>query len=105
MFLLTEQHQAVQIATNGKEVTSLTALNKISGQKISNVSGSVITIGGKDYIMWDKVQIYIRKSSPQNTYTLITMDEFVQMAENYNVSAYADRTLSAGGRVRIIVLS
>ena len=97
--------QAVQIATNGKEVTSLTALNKISGQKISNVSGSVITIGGKDYTMWDKVQIYIRKSSPQNTYTLITMDEFVQMAENYNVSAYADRTLSAGGRVRIIVLS
>ncbi len=98
--------QAVQIATNGREINSLVSLSRISGKKISNISGSVITIDGKDYILWDKVQIYIKKPvSTQNTYTMITMDELMEMADEYNVSAYTDRLSSSGGRIRIIVLS
>ena len=97
--------QVVKIETDTKEVSFITSLTKISGEKISNISGSTITMGGKDYVMWDKVQIYIRKTSSQGEYNLITMDEFKQVADEYNVHAYADRAYSAGGRVRIIILS
>ncbi|MBR5236011.1 MAG: S-layer homology domain-containing protein [Clostridia bacterium] len=98
--------QAVQIATDGREISSLVSLSSISGKKISNISGSVITIDGKDYILWDKVQIYVKKQlSAQSSYTMITMDELVEMADEYNVSAFTDRPMSSGGRIRIIVLS
>lgn len=97
--------QVVKIETDAKEISFISSLTKISGEKISNISGSTITIGGKDYVMWDKVQIYIRKTSSQAEYNLITMDEFKQVADEYNVHAYADRAYSAGGRVRIIILS
>ena len=96
--------QVVQITNSGKGISAMTPLTKISGSKISEVSGSNITIDGKDYVMWDKVQIYM-KSSLQSEYTMITMDEFKQMASEYTAYAYIDKVSSAGGRVRVIVLS
>ena len=97
--------QPVQIANSARGITSITSLTKVSGDKISNVSGSILTVGGKDYVMWDKVQIYIKKGLTQSTYTLITMDEFIKIADEYRAYVYADRAYSAGGRVRIIILS
>ena len=97
---------AVQIITNGREITTLAPLSRVSGNKISNVNGSRITIGGKEYIMWDKVQIYYaNKTASSVSYNMITMDEFIEIAENYAAYVYTDKPSSTGGRIRIIILS
>ncbi len=97
--------QAVGMSLDARGVNSVTPLAKLSGDKISSITGSVLTIGGKDYVMWDKVQIYVRKSSLDTTYTMITIDELKEMAEDHTAYVYADKATSAGGRVRIIILS
>ena len=96
--------QAVQIKTNGREVTSMTPLSKLSSDKITDVNGSNITVDGKTYTMSDKVQIYVRKQYSSASYTLITMDEFIEMANKYNASVYIDKPFSSGGRVRVVIL-
>lgn len=93
---------AVKIISDGKSISAITKINKISSNKISDISGSTLTMSGKDYIMSDNVQIYIKNSYD---YTMITMDELLENYNNYSASVYIDNTLSAGGRVRIIVLS
>ncbi len=97
--------QAVQIKTNGREITSMTPLSKLSSDKITDIAGSNITVDGKTYTMSDKVQIYIRKQYSSASYTLVTMDEFIEMADEYSASVYIDKPFSSGGRVRVIILS
>ncbi len=97
--------QAVQIKTNGREITSMTPLSKLPSEKITDITGSNITLGGKTYTMSDKVQIYVKKKYSAASYTLITMDEFTQTADQYDAYVYMDKPFSSGGRVRIIVLS
>lgn len=97
--------QAVQIKTNGREITSMTPLSKLSSDKITDIAGSNITVDGKTYTMSDRVQIYLKKQYSSTSYTLITMDEFIQMAEEHNASVYIDKPFSSGGRIRVIILS
>ena len=94
--------EAVKIVSDGRSVSAILQITKISSSKISDISGSTITMGGKDYTMSDNVQIYIKNSYE---YTMITMDELIENYENYLASVYIDKDTSAGGRVRIIVLS
>lgn len=95
--------QAVKIVTaDGRSVTSISALTKATSGKITQISGSEITVNSKSYVMSDKVQIYIKKS---NEYTMITIDELEEMRSDYSAAIYHDRPSTSGGRVRIIVLS
>lgn len=94
--------QAVKITSDGRSVTSMSALSKAASGKINSVTGSEITVGGKAYIMSDKVQIYVKKSYE---YTMITKDEMVDLTGEYSAAIYQDKQYSAGGRVRVIVLS
>ncbi len=95
--------QAVKIKSNGREITSMTPLTQIKSSKITEISGSVITMNNNEYILSDKVQIYV-KGSYANPYSMITVDELAALAEEYQASIYADKETSAGGRVRIIIL-
>ena len=95
--------QAVKIVSaNGRGVTSISALSKAATGKITQVSGSEVTINAKSYVMSDKVQIYIKKSYE---YTMITIDELEEMKSDYSAAIYQDKSSASGGRVRIIVLS
>ena len=94
--------EAVKIVSDGRNITSISSIKKVPSNKVSAISGNIITVGGKEYTMSENVQIYIKKSYE---YTMITMDELSQNYENYNLSAYIDKEISEGGRVRIIVLS
>ncbi len=96
--------QAVKIQTDGKNVLSMTALNVLSSNKITDINGATITLGGKTYTMSDKVQVYMRKANP-STYNMITLDELKDMAKDYQAAVYIDKPSSEGGRVRIIVIS
>ncbi len=95
--------QAVKIKSNGKEVTSMTPLTLIKSNEITDITGSTITVGGDTYIMSDKVQIYLKSSYP-SAYSMITIEELAELADEYKVYVYADKTYSVGGRVRVIIL-
>lgn len=93
--------QAVKIVKTERGVTSISALNKASSSKITNISGSSVTAGGKTYTLSDKVQIYVKNSSG---YTMITKDELLNMQNGKMVSIYTDNGVSDAARVRIILL-
>ena len=94
--------QAIQISLDAKGISSLKGLDKAASGKITNVTGSEISVEGKTYIMSDKVQIYVKKSFE---YTMITKDEMIDLMSEYSVTIYQDKEYSSGGRVRVIVLS
>lgn len=96
--------QVVKIKSNGKEITSMIPLTKVTETKITNINGSEITVGGQKYTMSDKVQIYLNKAFSSSAYVMITLDEFAEMAQDYQAYVYTDKANSQGGRVRIIVL-
>ena len=94
--------QAVKITTDGRTVTSILSLNKLSSTKISDITGSLITVGGTTYTMSDKVQIYMKDSSG---YTMLTKDELLDKKDGHFASIYTDNGVSDAKRVRIIVIS
>jgi len=95
--------QAVRIKGDGREVTSMTPLTLIKSNKITDITGSNITVGSNTYIMSDKVQIYLKSTYP-SAYSMITVDELEELADEYKAYVYADKTYSVGGRVRVIIL-
>lgn len=97
--------QVVKIATDGRSVTSISPLNKVSSTKVTDISGSTITMSGKSYILSDKVQIYVKDSSSKMAYNMITRDEFEDIAYDETVNVYVDNISASGGRVRIIIVS
>lgn len=97
--------QAVKIKGDGREVTSMTALSKINATKITDVSGSIITMNENEYIMSDKVQIYVKDLSYGSVYNMITVDELAELADEYTAYVWVDKATSSGGRVRVIILS
>ncbi|MBQ3118246.1 MAG: S-layer homology domain-containing protein [Clostridia bacterium] len=95
--------QAVKIVSaDGRSVTSLSPLPKAATGKISSITGSEITVGGKTYTMADNVQIYQKKSYE---YTMLTIDELNEMKSDHSANLYQDKAITSGGRVRIIVIS
>lgn len=95
--------QAVKIKSNGRNVTMMTPLTQIKASKITGISGATITINNSKYTMSDKVQIYV-KGAYTNPYSMITVEELEELADEYQVSVYTDKDVSSGGRVRIIIL-
>lgn len=95
--------QAVRIKGDGREVTSMTPLTLIKSNKITNITGATITVGSDTYIMSDKVQIYFKSAYP-SAYSMITIEELEELADEYKAYVYADKTYSVGGRVRVIIL-
>ncbi len=90
----------VRIESDGRSVVSMTALSKITGRDNVDVSGAYVIIGGKEYQMSDKVEIYLKKTPDASVYNMITKDEFGELKDDYQVAIYIDSE-----RVRIIVLS
>lgn len=85
-----------------KDITSITAINKINSGKITSINGSKITIGEKDYTMSDNVQIYLKKSYD---YTMLNFEELKEKMSDATATIYQDKPENSGGRVRIIILS
>ncbi len=74
-------------------------LNEIaSGTKIENVLDNVITIGGENYILADDAAIYAGKTSGE----LVTISREDAIGLTGKVAVYSDRTVYAGGKVRVV---
>ena len=95
--------QAVKIKSDGREVTSMTPFSKSNATKITEISGSVITMNNNKYTLSDKVQIYV-KTSYSSVYSMITLDELAELADQYTAYVYTDKLTSPAGRVRVIIL-
>ena len=102
-FFSVSKGQAVRIKGDGREVTSMTPLTLINSNKITDITGSAITVGNNTYTMSDKVQIYVESSYP-SAYSMITIEELAELADECKAYVYADKTHSVGGRVRVIIL-
>ena len=96
--------QAVKIKSDGRGITSMEPLNLIKSNKITDINGSTIILGGNTYIMSDKVQIYV-KSSYSSLYSMTTVEELADLAGDHKAYVYTDKATSVGGRVRVIILS
>lgn len=96
--------QPVKIETseNGT-VIGMTSLSKVSGGKVTDITGSKITFGGKVYEMSDDVSIYYKDAS--YNYSMMTLDELKSSYSDYNISLYSDKSESLGGRIRIILVT
>lgn len=101
----TSLNQAVKIKTDGRTAISLTPLTKLSGSKITDINGATLSIASNSYTMSDKVQIYLKKSLTSTDYSMLTTDELLDMIDDYSAAVYTDKVYSAGGRIRIIVLT
>jgi hypothetical protein len=60
---------------------------------------SSITSGTSKYLMADKVSVYYLD---EDGYVLTTLDKISDLLK-YKVTAYCDKTITLGGRVRVIV--
>ncbi len=97
-----ESGSAVKIVSDGRNVSSISNITKVSYDSISEIYGSTLRMNGNDYTMSDNVQIYVKDSYE---YTMITMDELIENYNNYQAAVYIDKAMNLGGRVRIIILS
>ena len=94
--------QPVKIVTSESGmVTGMSSLTQVSGNQVSDISGSNITYSGKVYKMSDTVSIYTKDSS--YNYSMLTMDELKNTYSNYSISLYCDKADTAGGRIRVII--
>ena len=80
-------------------VYSMAALTKI-GEKISLVDSTSVRTASEVYPLSDKVVVYAKDYN--YNYSIIPISDIYDNDE-YTLNAYADKTASAGGRVRVII--
>ena len=86
-----------KVFTDGVSIINVGDLPKYSGTS-SNLTPTSVTVGGKTYLLSDKVVVYKKSGS---TYMKIPLTEAIE--NKYRVSAYYDRPEASGGRVRILM--
>ncbi len=90
--------QPVQILKSDGKVQSMSALTKLNGT-YSDVTGTaLIGSGGAEYLLSDDVVIYKKINYD---YTVMPLSEL--STSEYRITAYCDRSMSRGGRIRIVV--
>ncbi len=92
----------VQVAAGSGKVDTMKALTKLSG-KVSALTATDLVANGKTYLLWDRATAYKKTTlSGGTSYTMIPISELIGN-KTYSVSAYVDKNVSDGGRVRILI--
>lgn len=90
----------VAVAQGGSETDAVKGLSALSGNG-SNVTDTAVTVGKVIYPLSDTVSVYKRIDSGRD-YALIPLSE-IKGDTPYRLTAYIDKEISSGGRVRIII--
>lgn len=90
----------VQIYLDGQTLGKIKNLEKVEGSIINVNNSYVENSKGEKIKVSNDVVVYVRVNSE---YNLSTMEE--ALSGEYNVSAYYDKELEKGGRVRVIIIS
>ncbi len=90
--------QPVQIFKSDSRIQMMKGLNRIS-TTFSEVTGkALVTAGGTEYLLSDSVIIYKKVNYD---YTVMPLSSL--SADKYRITAYHDRTMENGGKIRVIV--
>jgi hypothetical protein len=80
----------------GSNITASYQLKEIS---VTSIGNTTITAGGTKYPLAEKVGVYYLTDTK---YVATTIDKISDLSK-YNVTAYYDKAISLGGRIRVIV--
>ncbi len=90
--------QVVQMLASGGKVQNLKAILKLSAPIKEVTNGALISTTGTVYTLSDRVVIYKKTSFD---YTTIPLSEL--QTNDYYITAYYDKNIDRGGRIRVIV--
>ncbi len=91
----------VKIEVSGSSAKTLSAL-KVLNSGITKITPSAITAGTTEYKLSDKVVVYEKKGT--RDYSIIPINELVNIYEDYMIKAYYDKAENLGGRIRVIII-
>lgn len=98
-------YQPVKVTFDGNQLASIRALSKVAS-KVTSFDNSTVTAGDTLYPLSEEVKIY-KKTTMGGVYNymLITMDELREFYENDDckITAYYDKSISSGGRIRVLI--
>ncbi|MGN1092115.1 MAG: hypothetical protein ACI4RS_00520, partial [Monoglobaceae bacterium] len=95
---------AVKIMGSAAAPNSLNKIESVSG-KPTMVSSNKIAIAGNTYELSDKVACYKDESSLEAEYSMISIYDVIEKYSDCKITAYYDKTIKSGGRVRVLVVS
>lgn len=95
---------AVKIMGRAESPNSLNKIESVSG-KPTMVSSNKIAIAGNTYELSDKVACYKDESSLEAEYSMISIYDVIEKYSDCKITAYYDKTIKSGGRVRVLVVS
>ncbi len=95
---------AVMIAGNVQALDYMLSINPVK-DKITSLSADRLIAGNVTYKISDKVAVYKLEDVSLREYSMLDISEIVGNIDKYTIKAYYDKDSSAGGRIRVIVVS
>jgi len=95
--------QPAKFVLNGAKLESISPITVLN-EKITGITPTTITAGGKTYPLSDKVAVYEKKLASTYTYLDTPLNDLIENKDDYTIRAYIDKSVSAGGRVRILMI-
>ena len=92
--------QPCRVIYSGNSVDTLTPLVKLT-TVVKNINEVSCTSGNMEYLISDKVSVYERNMN--QSYRMIPLKDLIESQENYTVYAYYDKSVSSGGRIRVLL--
>lgn len=89
--------QAAMFALAGNGVEEMKSLTKVEASVI-DVTDTTISTANDTYMLSDKVAVYLKTDS---VYTLIPLSDIKNT--DYTLTAYYDKSVGGGGRIRVII--
>ena len=94
----------VGVTFNGSAIGSMKKINSVG--VVKKISDGYVLIDNASYTMSDNVVVYRSNlSSGIATYTTVPLSEIRGKEDDYRITAYMDKSVSEGGRVRVFVVS
>ena len=90
--------QPVRILKSDGKVQSMSSLTKLNATYSAVKGAALIGLGGVEYLLSDDVIVYKKIGYD---YTVMPLSEL--SVSTYRITAYCDRNMNRGGRIRIIV--
>ncbi len=81
---------------------SISTINHVT-EKITSLTSDKLITSSSTHKISDSVQIYTRKHSTSNEYTMISLSELIEDSDDYTLSAFYDKSSNSGGRIRMII--
>ena len=93
----------VKISGNISRPDSLSNISQVTGN-VGSFTADRIIIGGRTYLLSDKVSCYKSNSNTAGEYSMISLNEAIENKDKYRFNVFYDKVPNVDGRVRVMVL-